>query len=83
MASTPVKPKSTARRLEPHERETIVRFDQEGDEASVFTYARRWQTHLEKRLEVEPSLVNSRGGKEYLIPKEWVRMPLRRRRRSK
>lgn len=70
------------RTLEQHERETTLSFDKAGDTAIVFTYERSWQTHLEK-AGAEPTLETEYGGKEYEIPKEWVRLPRPRTRRKK
>lgn len=70
------------RKLEPHERETIITFDRQGDVASVFTYERTWQTHCEKVLGLEPVVTNRFGGKAYEMPKKWIRKPRKTRTRT-
>ena len=64
------------------ERETIVRFDESPAPASVFTYNRRWQQHIEQRLGIKPEWANDRGGREYLVPKSRLRPPLAPRKLS-
>lgn len=58
------------------ERETIVNFNEGELLASVFTYSRRWQVHMERKLGLIPVMVNGRGGKEYLVDKRLIRLPL-------
>lgn len=58
------------------EKETIITFDETPADAVIFTYNKRWQQHLEKRLGLKPTLINSFGGKEYRISKRKIRMPL-------
>jgi len=70
------------KRLTKEEKETIIRFDEASEKTSIFTYNRRWQRHLEKKLGMEPTWKNSFGGKDYLLPKEWIRLPLPKRRLS-
>lgn len=66
-----------------HEKETIISFGKEDDFASVFTYERSWQTHCEKVLGLKPMLENGYGGREYLLPKAWIRKPRKTRTRKK
>ena len=61
--------------LSAEERETIIRFDETTSPASVFTYNRRWQEHIEKRLGIKPEWKNSQGGKEYELPKSRIPLP--------
>ena len=65
-----------------HERETIISFTESSDTASVFTYIKSWQTHMERVLGVKPVMKNDYGGAEYEIPKAWVRKPRKSRRRE-
>jgi hypothetical protein len=71
-----------ATRLEPEEKETIVRFDKTVDPMSVFTYERTLQTHL-KRAGAEIILDNGSGGLEFSMPKDWFRIPRPRVKRRK
>ncbi|MDD5387682.1 MAG: hypothetical protein PHQ22_10855 [Sulfuricurvum sp.] len=57
------------------EKETIIRFDQTQSKASVFTYNKKWQKHLEKRLGLKPIEENEFGGKEYEVEKRRIPMP--------
>ena len=61
--------------LSAEERETIIRFDETTSPASVFTYNRRWQEHIEKKLGVKPDWSNHHGGKEYSISKSRISVP--------
>ena len=58
------------------EQETIIRFDDTNAPASVFTYNKRWQQHIEGKLGIKPTFKNSRGGKDYEVPKKAIRLPL-------
>lgn len=57
------------------EKETIIRFDQTQAKASIFTYNKKWQKHIEKRLGLKPVEENEFGGKEYEIEKRRIPMP--------
>ena len=57
------------------ERETIINFNEAEDDASIFTYNRRWQRHLEQTFGLVPVLDNGAGGKEYMIGKDRIRLP--------
>lgn len=57
------------------ERETIILFDQKNKMGSVFTYNKRWQTHLEKKLGLKPLTKNGCGGREYEIDKKRIPLP--------
>ena len=61
--------------LSPEERETIITFDQSSKVAVIFTYQKKIQRHLEKKLGLKPISVNSKGGKEYEIDKKRIPMP--------
>jgi hypothetical protein len=62
--------------LSKFEQETIVNFNQGEDTAHIFTYNKAWQRHLEKRLGLKPARVNSFGGKDYELPRRFIRAPL-------
>ena len=64
------------------EKETLISFDETPADALIFTYNKRWQTHLEKKLGLKPIMNNGFGGKEYRIPKKKIRMPLASRKLS-
>ena len=57
------------------EQETIIVFNAKDTDASVFTYSKTWQQHLEGKLGLKPVRVNSKGGREYEIDKRRIRMP--------
>ena len=57
------------------EKETIILFDETPADATIFTYNRAWQSHLEKVLGLKPVMDNGCGGKEYRIPKKRIRLP--------
>lgn len=61
--------------LHDFEKETIIHFNKEDEEASIFTYEKSWQSYLEKKLGLKPISNNSFGGKEYIIDKSRIRMP--------
>jgi len=62
-------------RLSLEERETIINFDEKEPMASIFTYNKAWQEHLEKRLGLKPIMNNGYGGKEYEISKKRIKPP--------
>jgi hypothetical protein len=64
-----------SRKLTRYERETIINFNEGDDMASIFTYNRAWQKHLEKRLGLKPTMDSGFGGKAYEIPKKRIRPP--------
>ena len=68
-------------KLTKYEQETITNFNKAEDKASIFTYSKKWQRHLE-RLGFKPVMDNGFGGKEYLVPKNMIRMPQKKRRCS-
>ena len=57
------------------EQETIICFNKGEQEATVFTYEYRWQKHIEKKMGIEPFMVNKFGGKEYKMDKHRISMP--------
>jgi len=57
------------------ERETIISFDETTALAHIFTYSKRWQKHLETRLELKPLSDNGFGGRDYEIPKSRISLP--------
>ena len=64
-----------SRKLTRYERETIINFNEGDDMASIFTYNRAWQKHLEKRLGLKPTMDNGFGGRAYEIDKKRIRPP--------
>ena len=62
-------------KLTNEEKETIIRFDQTMNKASVFTYNNRWIKHLETKLKLKPIMVNEFGGKEYEVDRSRISMP--------
>jgi hypothetical protein len=58
-----------------YEQETIINFNKEEKTASIFTYEKTWQRHLEKRLGLKPVMDNGHGGREYQIDKKRIPMP--------
>jgi hypothetical protein len=58
------------------EQETIIVFNKGEPMASVFTYEKTWQQHLEKRFGLKPIMENGFGGKEYIIDKKRIRKPV-------
>ena len=71
-----------ARTLTSYERETIINFNEAEDKASIFTYSRSWQKHLEGKLGLKPVMDNGYGGKEYEISKKRIRPPMAPRKLS-
>jgi len=63
------------RKLTRYERETIINFNEDEEMANIFTYNRRWQEHLEKKLGLKPIMDNGSGGKEYEIDKRRIKPP--------
>jgi len=61
--------------LSNEERETLISFDETPNEATIFTYNKRWQKHLEQKLELKPTTNNGYGGKEYHIAKSRIPLP--------
>ena len=58
-----------------YEQETIINFNKDDKLASIFTYEKRWQKHLEQRLGLKPTMDNGFGGKGYLIDKRRIPLP--------
>lgn len=69
--------------LEKFERETIINFNEEENLASVFTFNRAWQRHLEQKLGLVPLYSNRFGGREYELPKSQIPLPRKVRKASK
>jgi len=61
--------------LSRYEKETIINFNEVEDMASIFTYNKSWQKHLEKRLGLKVTWDNGSGGKEYHISKKRIKPP--------
>jgi len=68
--------------LSRHEQETIINFNKDEKIACIFTYEKTWQKHLEKKLSLKPTFVNSFGGREYEIDKSRIFLPRAPRRLS-
>jgi len=64
-----------SRKLTRYERESIIKFNEGDDMASIFTYNRAWQKHLETRLGLKPTMDNGFGGRAYEIDKRRIRPP--------
>ena len=58
-----------------YERETIINFNEAEDTAYIFTYNKAWQRHLEEKLGLKPVNINGFGGKDYELPKKWIKLP--------
>jgi hypothetical protein len=69
-------------RLTNYEQETIILFNKAEDTATIFTYEKTWQKHLEGKLGLKPILDNGFGGKEYELPKSRIKPPKLPRRLS-
>lgn len=65
-----------------YEQETIINFNKAEDMASIYTYERSWQRHLERRLHLKPLSNDGFGGKEYEIDKHLIRLPQLKRKRE-
>ena len=63
------------KKLTGYEKETVINFNEAEAEASIFTYNRTWQKHLENKLKLKPVMNNGFGGKEYHIDKHRIRPP--------
>jgi hypothetical protein len=62
-------------RLTRQEMETIICFNEQEDTASIFTYNKAWQRHLEGKLSLKPIMDNRFGGKEYELSKKRIKPP--------
>jgi len=62
-------------RLSDNEKETIINFNEGEPLASIFTYNRAWQKHMEKSLGLKPLSDNGYGGREYEISKKRIKPP--------
>ena len=71
-----------AKRLPDDEQETIINFNKAEDIATIFTYEKTWQKHLEGKLGLKPLHDNGFGGKEYELPKKMIKPPRAPRRLS-
>ena len=69
-------------RLSAYEQETIILFNRGEDTATIFTYEKTWQKHLESKLGLKPIMDNGFGGKEYELPKSRIKPPRAPRRLS-
>jgi len=68
--------------LATYEQETIINFNKAEDIASIFTYEKTWQKHLEGKLGLKLVTDNGFGGKEYELPKSRIKSPRAPRRLS-
>ena len=71
-----------ARTLTSYEQETIINFNKAEDVAYIFTYDKKWQQQIEKKLGIKPSMDNGFGGKSYEVPKKRIRLPMAPRKLS-
>ena len=71
-----------ARTVSAYEQETIINFNKAEDIASIFTYEKSWQKHLEGKLGLKPIRDDGFGGKEYELLKSRIKPPRARRRLS-
>jgi hypothetical protein len=71
-----------SRALSAYEQGTIISFNKEENTAHIFTYDRKWQKHLERKLGLKPVMDNGFGGKDYEIEKKRIRPPRARVRLS-
>jgi len=81
-ANNNTKPRIKMPALTNDEKETLISFDETPNDAVIFTHNKAWQSHLENRLGLRPTMDNGYGGKEYRIPKKRIRMPMVPRRLS-
>lgn len=65
--------------LTKYEQETVISFNREEKVACIFTYEKKWQRRLEGRMGLKPVKDNGYGGKEYVIDKKRIRMPMQKR----
>ena len=70
------------KRLSAYEQETIILFNKAEDTATIFTYEKTWQKHLEGKLGLKPIMDNGFGGKEYELLKSRIKPPKARRQLS-
>jgi len=68
--------------LNGYEQETVINFNKAEKIAYIFTYEKTWQNHIEKRFKIKPVYDNGHGGKEYELPKDRIKKPCPKRRRS-
>ena len=70
------------KKLPNDEQETIISFNKEEDIATIFTFEKTWQRHLEGKLGLKPVMDNGFGGREYELPKKMIKPPRAPRRLS-
>ena len=61
--------------LSKREQETIINFNKEEKMAYIYTHEKTWQQHLEKKLHLKPTSVDSYDGRCYEIDKLRIKMP--------
>lgn len=64
-----------SRNLTRYELETVINFNKGDNMATIFTYEKMWQRHIEKKLGIKPYLDNGYGGKSYKLPKSKISKP--------
>lgn len=61
------------------DRETIITFNPVDNTASIWTYDRTWQKHIETRLKIKPNKIHGQidngGARDYTVPKKSISMP--------
>lgn len=63
--------------LTKYEQETIINYNQEGKEATCFTYDSSLIRKLDSLCEKHEGIVKTRGGRgwgEYVFPKSWIKI---------
>ncbi|MFC1945120.1 hypothetical protein ACFLWF_00020 [Chloroflexota bacterium] len=68
-------------KLSKFEQETVILFNQGDAYASIYTCSKPLINHLENNLGLKPTFMNSKG-REYGLPKLWLRNPRKPRRLS-
>lgn len=79
MTNKPTAPEPKGYSLTNYEKETIILFNEAEPTASIFTYNKRWQKHIESRFHIKPSHDNGDGGLTYILPKDRIRLPMPKR----
>ena len=71
-----------SKKLSKYEQETIINYNRAEDMANIFTYDMLLQRHIEKKLGINPISDNGFGGRDYKVPKDFIRRPSPPRRLS-
>jgi len=61
------------------DRETVITFNPVDKTASIWTYDRSWQRHIEGKLGIKPNVINGQtengGGRDDTAPQSSIHMP--------